>query len=126
MHLLMWAIHSAFSVGVAANTAKDFLGEMICHPFFQATRWEGWWVGERGMVGGRERDGGWEREGWWVGERGMVGGRERDGGWEREGWWVGERGMVGGRDRDGGWEREGRWVGEKGTVGGRGGGTFKF
>ena len=36
MHLLMCAIHSAFSVGVAANTAKDFLGEMICHPFFHA------------------------------------------------------------------------------------------
>ena len=86
MHLLMWAIHSAFSVGVAANTANDFLGEMICHPFFQAARWEGWWVGERGMVGGRERDGGWEREGWWEG-------------W-REGWWVGEK-----RRGDGGWER---------------------
>ena len=36
MHLLMCAIHSAFSVGVAANTAKDFLGEIICHPFFHA------------------------------------------------------------------------------------------
>ena len=36
MHLLMCAIHSAFSVGVAAKTAKDFFGEITCHPFFQA------------------------------------------------------------------------------------------
>jgi len=51
----MWAIHSAFSVGVAANTANDFLGEMICHPFFQAMGVRGvLWVGERGVAGGRE------------------------------------------------------------------------
>ena len=36
MHLLMCAIHSAFSVGVAAKTAKDFFGEITCQPFFQA------------------------------------------------------------------------------------------
>ena len=41
MHLLMCAIHSAFSVGVAANTAKDFFGEIICQPFFHANgKWE--------------------------------------------------------------------------------------
>ena len=40
MHLLMCAIRSAFSVGVAANTAKDFLGEMICHPFFHVNERE--------------------------------------------------------------------------------------
>jgi len=38
IHLLMCAIHSAFSVAVAANTAKDFFGEITCHPFFQATK----------------------------------------------------------------------------------------
>ena len=48
MHLLMCAIHSDFSVGVAANTANDFLGLMICQPFFQAINGEG----ERG----RERE----------------------------------------------------------------------
>ena len=62
---------------------------------------EGWWVGERGVVGrrgggGRKRDGG-RTEGWWVGERGEVG--RRDGGWER-GVEVGRRG--------GGWERVGQ------------------
>ena len=36
MHLLMCAIHSAFSVGVAAKTANDFFGEITCQPFFQA------------------------------------------------------------------------------------------
>ena len=40
MHLLMCAIHSAFSVGVAANTANDFFGEITCHPFFQAIEGE--------------------------------------------------------------------------------------
>jgi len=65
---------------------------------------EGWREG--GMEGGRERDGGMEREGWrdyrdgerdgWRdGERGMEGEGRRDGGMEREGW------------RDGGTEREG-------------------
>ena len=36
MHLLICAIHSAFSVGVAANTAKDFFGDITCQPFFHA------------------------------------------------------------------------------------------
>ena len=36
MHLLMCAIHSAFSVAVAANTAKDLVGVMSCHPFFHS------------------------------------------------------------------------------------------
>ena len=49
MHLLMCAIHSAFSVGVAAKTAKDFFGEITCQPFFQAEE------KERGG-GGRERE----------------------------------------------------------------------
>ena len=47
MHLLMCAIHSAFSVGVAANTANDFFGEITCQPFFHA--------GERERERERER-----------------------------------------------------------------------
>ena len=80
----MCAIHSAFSVGVAANTANDFFGEITCHPFFHAG-------GERERGEKRERgrkgDGGrgekWtvrkegERE-WGEGERGED--RERGGG----------------------------------------------
>jgi hypothetical protein len=33
MHLLMWAIHSCFSVDVAAYTAKDLDAVRISHPF---------------------------------------------------------------------------------------------
>ena len=59
-------------------------------------------------MGGRERDEG-RTEGWWVGERGVVG--WRGGGGERGmevGWrgGGGERGMEVGW-RGGGWEREG-------------------
>ena len=54
MHLLMCAIHSAFSVGVAANTANDFFGEITCHPFFQAE--------EREREREREKEGGVERK----------------------------------------------------------------
>ena len=64
----MCAIHSAFSVGVAANTANDFFGEITCHPFFQAEERgrEGGGGGERGGEGGggegeRERERGRER-----------------------------------------------------------------
>ena len=49
MHLLMCAIHSAFSVGVAAKTAKDFFGEITCQPFFQAEE-------KGGKEGERERE----------------------------------------------------------------------
>jgi hypothetical protein len=56
----MCAIHSAFSVGVAAKTAKDFFGEITCHPFFQAEE-RGRGRG-RGREGRREREGGRERE----------------------------------------------------------------
>ena len=35
-HFLMCAIHSDFSVAVAANTANDFLGLIICHPWRRA------------------------------------------------------------------------------------------
>lgn len=36
MHLSICAIHSAFSVGVAANTVKDLLALMICQPFLKS------------------------------------------------------------------------------------------
>ena len=36
IHLLICAIHSAFSVLVAAYTANDFFALMICHPFFKS------------------------------------------------------------------------------------------
>ena len=61
MHLLMCAIHSAFSVGVAANTANDFFGEITCHPFFQAEERE-WRESEREREREREKEGGGERE----------------------------------------------------------------
>jgi hypothetical protein len=64
----MCAIHSAFSVGVAAKTANDFFGEITCHPFFQAERER-----EREREGRRER----EREGEKERKRGREGERER-------------------------------------------------
>ena len=56
MHLLMCAIHSAFSVGVAAKTAKDFFGEITCQPFFQAEEEEGGEGNRRGRERERERE----------------------------------------------------------------------
>jgi len=35
---LICAIHSAFSVLVAAYTANDFFALMICHPFFKSEK----------------------------------------------------------------------------------------
>ena len=73
-------------MGVAANTANDFFGEITCHPFFHAGGWR-----DRGKK--RRWRGGREVEGEEGGERGEGGGREGRGRRER-----GERERGGGRE----------------------------